>query len=181
MIASEGGDDTSAREVVAHIESIVPQAKDSLTASKISQSINASLARSLETPYSVGDSVYLSTSNRRREYMHAGEGRVAKFMPRFDGPYKVVHANPEKSSYTLDMPNTPNTFPTFHSSLLRRFVPNNPDLFPSRELERPAAISVDGEDKWLVERIMDERKGQQGMEYLVQYCGYESDEDRWLG
>lgn len=181
MIAAEGCEDTSARDVVARIESIVAQAKDSLTASKIAQSINASLARSPETPYAIGDSVYLSTSNRRREYMHSGEGRVAKFMPRFDGPYKIIHANPEKSSYTLDMPNAPNTFPTFHSSLLRRFVPNDPDLFPGRELERPGAVSVDGEDEWFVERIIDERRGRRGMEYLVRYRGYGSEEDRWLG
>ncbi|KAG9218259.1 hypothetical protein CCMSSC00406_0005940 [Pleurotus cornucopiae] len=102
-------------------------------------------------------------------------------MPRFDGPYKIIHANPERSSYTLDMPNAPNTFPTFHSSLLRRFIPNDPDLFPTRELERPGAISVDGEEEWLVERIINERKGRRGMEYLVRYCGYGSDEDRWLG
>lgn len=141
--------DTGAQEVIARIEEIACEAKDSLLNSKILQSINASAARSPETPHAVGDSVYLSTSNRRREYMHAGEGRVAKFMPRFDGPYKIVHANPERSSYTLDMPNAPNVFPTFHGNLLRRYVANDGDLFPSRELEQPGSIDVDGVEEWL--------------------------------
>ncbi|KDQ28635.1 hypothetical protein PLEOSDRAFT_1017040, partial [Pleurotus ostreatus PC15] len=79
-----------------------------------------------------------------------------KLMPRFDRPYKVIHANPEKLSYTLNMPNTDNTFPTFHSSHLRPLVPNNGNLFPSHELERPAPITGDsGDDEYYVELIID--------------------------
>ncbi|KDQ23945.1 hypothetical protein PLEOSDRAFT_1017048, partial [Pleurotus ostreatus PC15] len=63
-----------------------------------------------------------------------------KFMPRFDGPYEILHANPEKSSYTLNMPNTDKFFPTFHSSHLRPFIANDSNLFPSRKLERPAPV-----------------------------------------
>lgn len=53
----------------------------------------------------------LATKNRRRNYMHAGKKRVAKFMPRHDGPYTVTEAFPEKSKYTLCLPNNPKTFP----------------------------------------------------------------------
>lgn len=180
LIRSESCDDTRAEDVVARIEEICAEAKDSLLSAKISQSIHASIARSPETPFAIGDSVYLSTSNRRREYMHAGEGRVAKFMPRFDGPYKILHANPDKSSYTLDLPNSPGIFPTFHASLLRRCVENDSDLFPSRELERPPAILENGEEEWFVERIIDERRGRSGLEYLVRFRGYGADEDRWM-
>ncbi|KAG9225880.1 hypothetical protein CCMSSC00406_0006498 [Pleurotus cornucopiae] len=180
LLPAEDGDETEARDVIARLEGITASAQDSLLTSKIMQSINSLSARSPETPYKIGDSVYLSTSNRRREYMHSGEGRVAKFMPRFDGPYKIIRANPSRSSYTLDMPNTPNTFPTFHASLLRPFVANDSDLFPSRELEQPDPVQVDGEEEWLVECIIDERKGCCGAEFLVRYKGYGADEDRWL-
>ncbi|KAL4260718.1 hypothetical protein AB1N83_011879 [Pleurotus pulmonarius] len=180
LIPSTMRDDTSAKDVIERIGLIAAEAKDSLLNAKIIQSINASLARSPETPYAVGDSVYLSTSNRRREYMHAGGGRVAKFMPRFDGPYEIIHANPALSSYTLNMPNAGNTFPTFHGVLLRKFTPNDAELFPSHELERPSAVTLDGEEEWLVEAIVDERKGRRGSEYLVRYRGYGAEEDRWL-
>jgi hypothetical protein len=70
----------------------------------------------------------LSTANRQREYMQAYSGRVAKFMPRFDGPFTTTDAHTAKSSYTLDLPNKPNCYPTFHASQLRRFVPNDDDL-----------------------------------------------------
>ncbi|KDQ27876.1 hypothetical protein PLEOSDRAFT_19452, partial [Pleurotus ostreatus PC15] len=79
-----------------------------------------------------------------------------KFMPWFDGPYEVIHVNPEKSLYTLNMPNADNVFPTFHSSHLRPFVPNNGNLFPSHELEHPAAVMGDsGDDEYFVESIID--------------------------
>lgn len=171
---------TDASDVIKNIELITSDAKDSLLAAKISQSLNANNSRSPEIPFNINDSVYLSTTNRRREFMHAGENRVAKFMPRYDGPYKIIAANPEKSSYTLDMPNAPNTFPTFHCSLLRPFTANNTDLFPSRELERPRAVNVDNKDEWFVDKIIDQRRGRSGMEYLVRWRGYGSDEDRWL-
>ena len=72
--------------------------------------------------------VMLTTKHWRREYMQKGDKRVAKFMPRYDGPYTIVQAHPESSTYTLDLPNSPNIFPTFHASQLRPYHPNNPEL-----------------------------------------------------
>lgn len=173
--------DIDAERIIKTIEEYTAQAKDSLIAAKIAQSLHANLSRSQEIPHAIGDLVYLSTSNRRREYTHAGDGRVAKFMPRFDGPYKVIKSFPERSCYTLDMPNSPNVFPTFHASQLKRFTPNDASLFPSRELERPEAIqNDDGEDEWFVDSIIDQRRGRSGMMYLVRYKGYGPEEDRWL-
>jgi hypothetical protein len=50
--------------------------------------------------------------------MEKENGRVAKFMPYFDGPYTIIDTHPETSNYTLDLPNSPNIFPTFHASQL---------------------------------------------------------------
>lgn len=172
---------TDVDDLIQKIDSYVSKAKDSLLAAKISQSISANPSRRQEIPYKVGDMVYLSTSNHRREYTHAGDGCIAKFMPRFDGPYKVTRAFPERWTYTLLMPNSPGIFPMFHASQLRAFTPNDPDLFPSRELERPDAVQTDeGDEEWFVEKIIDEKHGQSGREYLVRYRGYSAEEDRWL-
>ena len=75
----------------------------------------------------------LSTENQRRNYKRKDKKRVAKFMPRNDGPYTVVKAFPEKFEYTLRLPNNPQAFPGFHSSLLKPFIPNDPTLFPDCE------------------------------------------------
>jgi hypothetical protein len=68
-----------------------------------------------------------------------------------------MKANTSKSTYTLDLPNEPNHFPTFHLSQLRRFVPNNNELFPSCKLTQPSPVlTPDGEQEWLINRILDE-------------------------
>lgn len=169
---------TSASDVIEHVIEIEREAKDNLLAAKIAQTVHVNAHRGPEMMFNIGDSVYLSTSNRRKEYMHTGDNRVAKFMPRFDGPYEIIRANKEKSLYTLNMPNAENTFPTFHSSHLCLCVPN---LLPSRELARPAAITgVSGDDEYFVESIIDEKCGRRGMEYLVIFRGYGPEDNRWM-
>ncbi|OJA16295.1 hypothetical protein AZE42_09403 [Rhizopogon vesiculosus] len=94
------------------------KARDNLLASWIMQVSSANKSRSDEPRLAVDDLVLLSTKHRWRDYMRKGDGRVAKFMPRFDGPYRIVEARPETSTYTLDLPSMPNIFPTFHVSQL---------------------------------------------------------------
>ncbi|KAF8802108.1 hypothetical protein BYT27DRAFT_7065863, partial [Phlegmacium glaucopus] len=79
-----------------------------------------------------------------------------KFMPRNDGPYTIIQTFPEKSEYTLRLPNNPQTFPGFHSSLLKPFVPNDPSLFPDREFTRPGAVvTEDGTEENMIDKIVD--------------------------
>ena len=83
--------------------------------------------------YKEGDLIMLSTENCHHNYKHKGKKRVAKFMPWSDRPYTVVKAFPEKSEYTLCLPNNLQTFPGFHSNLLKPFVPDDPTLFPDHK------------------------------------------------
>lgn len=59
-------------------------------------------------------------------------------------------------------------------------MPNDASLFPSRELERPESVETNDGEEWLVERILDEKRGRRGKEFLVRYRGYGAEEDRWL-
>ncbi|KAI0074322.1 hypothetical protein K474DRAFT_1579364, partial [Panus rudis PR-1116 ss-1] len=71
-------------------------------------------------------------------------------------------------------------FPTFHASLLKPFVPNDPVLFPSREHEQPPPITVDGHDEYFVDRVLDRRRRGVGFQYLVRWRGYGPEHDQWL-
>jgi len=53
-------------------------------------------------------------------------------LPRFDGPYPVIDTHPEASTVTLDLPNQPNAFPTFHIHLVKPFLTNDDEKFPNR-------------------------------------------------
>jgi hypothetical protein len=102
-------------------------------------------------------------------------------MPRFDGPYTIVSANPESSTYTLDLPEHTNVYPTFHVSELKRHVPNNAELFPSRELQRPSPIvTPKGSEEWEIEKILDKRTRRRGHQYLIRWRGYGPKADVWV-
>lgn len=143
--------------IIKQLQQDVMDAQDNMLAAKTGQAHHANRHRGKEEVYEEGDLVMLSTKNRRAEYKAKGKHRVAKFMPRFDGPYKVVKAHPEKSEYTLLLPNSGKIFPGFHSSLLRRHHANDPALFPSRKLPRPGpVVTPDGQEEWQVDCILDE-------------------------
>lgn len=123
----------------------------------------------------------LATAHRRRDYMRARDGRVAKFMPRFDGPYEVIKAYPDSSLYTLRLPQNSRLCPSFHASQLRPFHPNDDELFPGRRLSRPGPIITEsGSEEYFIERILDERPRGRGKQYLVRWLGYGPDSDLWL-
>jgi hypothetical protein len=123
----------------------------------------------------------LSTLHRRQEYKKKGEKRAAKFFPRYDGPYRITDAHVETSNYTLELPNSPNTYPTYHTSELKAFLPNNSTLFPSRETAQPQPIvTVDGLEEYHVQEIIDSRRRGKGWQYLVRWTGYGPEHDCWI-
>jgi hypothetical protein len=172
LVPSSKGCDTSdeaaACSMIAQIKSDVKEAKDTLLGAKILQAFFANKTRGHEDPYLVGDCMMLATLHRHHEYKAGDRSRVAKIFPCWDGPFLVTKAFPETSSYSLHLPNSPNMFPTFHASLLKRFIPNDASLFPSCELGRPGPIMMeDGLDEYHIEKIIDKRKRGHGYQYLV--------------
>jgi len=124
----------------------------------------------------------LSTVHRRHEYIQKHSGCVTKFLPHFDGPFLVTKSHPKKSLYTLELPNEPDRFATFHASLLCPHVPNNNNnLYPLHQLAQPGPIiTEDSAEEWLIDRIIDECTPGRGWQYLVHWQGWGSEEDRWL-
>jgi RNase H-like domain found in reverse transcriptase/Integrase zinc binding domain len=173
-------DHITARQVIENLQTDTADARDNLILAKLSQAHFANPKRSENPPYKIGDKVMLSTLNRRRDYKSRGQNRVAKFMPRYDGPYQITDLHHDASTVTLDMPNAPNLFPTFHISNLKPWLPNDDIKFPSRTLEEPGPINVDGNEEFLVDSIIDHRKIGRGFRYLVHFTGYGPENDRWI-
>ena len=98
----------------------------------------------------------LSALHHRQEYKKRGEKRVAKFFHRYDRPYNITDVHVETSNYTLKLPNSPNSYPTYHASELKAFLPNDINLFPSRETSHPQPIvTSNGLEEYHVEEIID--------------------------
>ena len=163
--------EVDARRLIEQINTDVAEAKDNLMLAKIFQADQANRKRGPEDVYVVNDLVMLSTANRRKDYASTGSGRSAKLFPRRDGPYRVVEAFPHTSTYRLEIPNAPRNFCfTFHASQLKRYVPNDQGLFPSRELPRDGPVVLaDGQEEHVIERILDDRRRGRGWQYLVRW------------
>ncbi|EDR02067.1 reverse transcriptase-RNase H-integrase [Laccaria bicolor S238N-H82] len=167
--------------VIRKLETDVLEAQDNLLKAKISQSTQSNKHRTLKFPFEIGSRVRLSTLHRRNNYKAKGEKRVAKFMPRYDGPYTIIDVDEDHSTVTLDLPNSPNIFPVFHTSEILPYIESDTSLFPSRHLEEPRPIiTEDGQEEYSIDKILDARRRGRGYQYLVRWSGYGAEHDKWL-
>ncbi len=173
-------DAAAARALLDNIACLEREARDNLCLAKVQQAYQADKLRGPCELFAKGDKVMLSTWHRRDIYKKSGQRRVAKFFPRWDGPYEVVRAFPETSHYTLDLPNQPDAFPSYYVDRLKRYVANNPVLFPGRHVEMPAPVIVDGFEEYDIDRILDSRRRGRGWQFLVRWVDQGPSENRWL-
>jgi len=110
------------------IDESVQLAKDRHIIAKTCHATQANRRRHAEPNYQVGDLVYLNIENLRLRTKQ--QGRSAKFFPWFVGPFPILEAKPETSSYKLDLPAMYQIHPVFHAKLLRPATPNDPEPFP---------------------------------------------------
>lgn len=131
--------------------------------------------------FCVGDKVMLATAHQQRDYMWAKDGWVAKFMPRFDGPYEVTQAFPKSSSYKLQLPLTSKAHPTFHVAQLCTHVPNDDTFFPKcAHIAPKPLVTTDGTTEYFIDKILDCRPRGWGHQFLVHWSGYGPEHDLWL-
>jgi hypothetical protein len=175
--------DVLAANIIKCLETDFQDAQDNLLAAKFTQAKQANKTRGPDPDYKVGERVKLSTANRRGAYVRGGEKgqlHVAKYMPRFDGPFTIKAVHKECSTATLDMASQPHVFPVFHTSEIEPYVENNDELFPSRKLERPGPIITDLGEEHEVADIIDQRKRGRGYQYLVRWAGHGNEDACWL-
>ena len=170
----------TASELIKQMQPIQMEAQDNLLTAKVRQAHQENAHRQLSFPFQIGDRVVLSTAHRRRLYKSGNELRVAKFMPRFNGPYPIIAINERHSTVTLALPKGSNHFPIFHTSEVKPFQENDDTLFPSRALHPPNPITIDGAQEFFIEKIVDERRRGRGTQYLVRWQGEGPEGDLWL-
>ena len=89
-------------DYIARIEESIAIARDHHAEAKTRQATNSNCHRRQEPEYQVGDHVYLDTTNLHLRIKQ--KGRSAKFYPRFAGPFEIISAKPETSTYKLQLP-----------------------------------------------------------------------------
>jgi Chromo (CHRromatin Organisation MOdifier) domain len=78
----------------------------------------------------------------------------------------------------LDLPPSLRIRPAFHVSQLNKYV--DPSTIPHRTTpERPSLITVDDDDEYEVEAILDKRTRRRRVEYLVKWKGNPNYDTTW--
>jgi hypothetical protein len=102
--------------------------------------------------FKVGDLVMLSTENLRLKIPESS----TKLQPRWVGPFPII-ANISPVVYRLKLPPTLKIFSTFHISRLTPY--HSTEEFPQRTTTvQPPPQTVQGEDYWTIEAVVDRRK-----------------------
>jgi hypothetical protein len=180
-VTEETSETCAACSIISQIKAVIAEAKDALIGTKVMQAFFANKNRGREDTYCINDRVMLATLHRHHEFKAGDKSRVAKIFPHWDGPFTVTRLFPEMLSYSLDLPNSPNIFPTYHASLLKRHNKNDALLFPSRELEQPGpVVTENGLEEYHIEKIIDKQRRGCGYQYLVQWSRYSEADDLWL-
>jgi len=135
--------DIDAWHVIRKLETDVFKAQGNLLKAKLSQAVQANKQCTLTFPFVTGSHVQLSTLHQRKEYKAKGEKHMAKFMPHYDGPYTIIDTDEVHSTVTLDLPNSPNIFPMFHTSQVIPYIESDTEKFPSRHFKEPEPIITD--------------------------------------
>ena len=163
-------------DYIERIQESIAIARDNHTVAKTRQTTNANKHRREEPEYKVGDQVYLNTKNLR--LLIKQKGRSAKFYPRYVGPFPIIKAKPETSTYKLRLPQEYRIHPTFHARLLKLAFENDPLLFSERHVTPPPPIDAD-DGQWEVESLLDHRKYRRQNQFLVRWVGYPKYPDSW--
>jgi hypothetical protein len=144
------------------------EAHDAIIERWVFQTHQANLHRREEPEIAAGDLVYLSTKN-----LKLPKGRANKLCPKFMGPYRILTANKESSTYTLELPKAlqeQRIFPSFHVSLLRPYFASNDTMFPDQVQPNPYDFGTLDDQEWFVDEIIGHQwKGHQKLELQVRW------------
>ena len=117
-----------------------------------------------DVSYEVGDQVFLSTRNIKTS-------RPCKKLDyKMIGPFEVTEKRGH--AYKLDLPKGSSIRNVFHSSLLRRAAR---DPLPGQKLVPPESVTINDEEEWEVDDILDSRRSHGRLQYKVNWAGFDLD------
>ena len=139
-------------------------AHDALTLGRYKQGRYSQPRRNTAINFKVGEQVMYP----RRTYK---KGLAHKLQSTWRGPYQVTKIDKHGNCH-LNIPRRYSRHPVFAPDMLKKYHDN-----PEHQRE---TVREETEDNvYLIERIIDQRQGKDGLEYLVQWKGYDEDENTW--
>jgi len=160
-------------EMMIQMKEVLELAQENIRLAQQRQKYYADMKRK-EEEYEVGDKVLLATSD-----LTYTDGQK-KLLNKQIGPYQIIQKI-NAVAYKLDLPpRLSRIHPVFHISKLLPYFSS--DQYPSRPKQQdrpPPVMQIDGEDAYEVEYIVDKRKKNGKVQYLVKWVGYPDHENSW--
>ncbi|CEL52804.1 hypothetical protein RSOLAG1IB_11149 [Rhizoctonia solani AG-1 IB] len=118
--------------------------------------------------FEVGEEAWLDAKNVNLKT------KSNKLTERCLGPFKIIETISDWA-YRLELLGTMKVHDVFYVGLLSKVKQNKLQAWENR----PPPITVDGEEEYKVEGIMDSRESKGKWEYLIKWKGYGPEESTW--
>ena len=125
--------------------------------------------------FKINDLVLLNSANLTTLHIGSGKNAKRKFTHRWIGPFKVLEKL-KYNNYKISIPDTLKLHPVFHTSKLKPYIK---DYSKSRENNIGSVILAEGDEGYLVEKIMNVRGRGKNKKYLIKWIGYADSENSW--
>ena len=135
--------------------------------SRVRQTHYANHRRHADDSFIIGDLVYVSTAD-----LSLPKGRATKLLPKYVGPFKVLEAHTNTSSYKVELPShlrARNLHDRFHQSKIRPYHANDDALFPHREALTYYDFGIPDDQEWLVDEILSHKWEQKSLSLQIQW------------
>ena len=166
-------------DFTTRMTNLLTKAQDAIREAQVQQTRYANEKRREES-FEIDEMVLLSSRHITLQQLSNQPSK--KLQNKFLGPFKII-AKISAVAYKLELPSTMKIHPVFHVSLLKRYTPNNDNLFPDRQIIPPAPILVNDTEEFEVEEILDQRITKQGNrstpQYLIKWKGYPLHDATW--
>lgn len=172
----------AASKLVETLNTNISRATDAILQAQIAQ-VRAMDRHRRDSPFRVGDKVWLSTQNLRLETTSK------HFVPKYIGPFSIVSLRSSGNAAELDFTPYPDfkkrgIHPVFNVSLLKPHTERPVDLGPVAQNRPPALAHDEGDDPFfepdfIVKEATRGRGRRRKLHYLVRWLGYGPHEDTW--
>jgi transposase InsO family protein len=124
-----------------------------------------------DVTFMVGEQVLLSSKNITLRRI-GDKTSTPKLMPRWIGPFPIQEVIGKKGAYRLTLPPHMRAHNVFNVVSLKPFHSDG-------RTQQPQPILVDGEEEFVIDKIVDHRKRGRSYQYLVRWQGYGPENNTW--
>jgi hypothetical protein len=143
------------------------EAHNAIIESRVHQMHHANRCCAQNDTFANGELVYVSTSD-----LSLPKGRASKLIPKYIGPFKVLDAHPEVSTYVIALPKQLRVcrlHNCFHWSKLCTHFTNDDTLFPQWEHYPYYDFGTPDDQEWSVDEILAHKWDKNKLSFQIRW------------